>query len=74
MQSLREKSARLSWQNTTKMRIVATHKFIRVTVGGGDKDFPMEEEEQARNYIMEMMKKWKYVTIRVMYNFQRIEE
>ena len=56
------------------MKIIISDEIIRITAGGNDKDFTREEEKEASEYFMEMVKKWKYASMRFMCNFQRIEE
>ena len=56
------------------MRIVVTGEIIRVTSGGQDKDFPRENEKEATDYLMMMVKKWSYASLRFMCTFERVEE
>lgn len=56
------------------MRIIVSGEIIRVTAGGYDKDFPREEEKDAMEYIMKMVKKCGNASMRFMCKFERIEE
>lgn len=56
------------------VKIVTKDNIIRITAGGQDKDFPASEFEEAMDYIRKISKQWKYVAMRIMSTFERVEE
>jgi hypothetical protein len=54
-------------------KTIVKRKIIRVVSGGCQKDFSLEEEEQAYDYFKNMSKRWCYASMYHMCEFQREE-
>jgi len=56
------------------MKIIAKNPFYRIIWYGQQKDFPIIEKEHAIKFLHEKIKMCAYASIRLMYEFERIDD